>query len=156
MSNPFFLSYMSLLMLLPLCGMLASPPMKISHPWRSSSQPCLTLCNPMDCSPPGSSVHGALQARILEWVAILFSRHPWVSRSPLRISVSSELVQFSSVQFSSVAQSCPTLCNPFDSSLPGSSLHGALQARILERVAISFSMEPKKNDTNELIYKRNT
>ena len=33
-----------------------------------------TLCNPMDCSPPGSSVHGILQARILEWVAIPFSR----------------------------------------------------------------------------------
>ena len=33
----------------------------------------LTLCNPMDCSPPGSSVHGILQARILEWVAISFS-----------------------------------------------------------------------------------
>ena len=30
---------------------------------------CLTLCDPMDCSPPGSSVHGILQARILEWVA---------------------------------------------------------------------------------------
>ena len=35
---------------------------------------CLTLCNPMDCSPPGSSVHGILQARILEWVAISSSR----------------------------------------------------------------------------------
>ena len=34
----------------------------------------LTLCNHMDCSPPGSSVHGILQARILEWVAISFSR----------------------------------------------------------------------------------
>ena len=34
------------------------------------SQSCLTLCNPMDCSLPGSSVHGILQARILEWVAI--------------------------------------------------------------------------------------
>ena len=33
-----------------------------------------TLSDPMDCSPPGSSVHGILQARILEWVAILFSR----------------------------------------------------------------------------------
>ena len=32
------------------------------------------LCDPMDCSPPGSSVHGILQARILEWVAIYFSR----------------------------------------------------------------------------------
>ena len=35
---------------------------------------CPALCNPMDCIPPGSSVHGILQARILEWVAIPFSR----------------------------------------------------------------------------------
>ena len=35
---------------------------------------CPTLCNPMDCSPPGSSVHGIYQPRILEWVAISFSR----------------------------------------------------------------------------------
>ena len=34
----------------------------------------LTLCDPMDCSPPGSCVHGILQARILEWVAMPFSR----------------------------------------------------------------------------------
>ena len=34
----------------------------------------LTLCEPMDFSPPGSSVHGLLQAKILEWVAISFSR----------------------------------------------------------------------------------
>ena len=33
------------------------------------AQSCLTLCDPMGCSPPGSSVHGILQARILEWVA---------------------------------------------------------------------------------------
>ena len=39
-----------------------------------SLQSCLTLCNPMDCSLPGSPVHGILQARILEWVAISFSR----------------------------------------------------------------------------------
>ena len=37
------------------------------------TQLCPTLCDPMDCSPPGSSVHGILQARILEWVAISFS-----------------------------------------------------------------------------------
>ena len=37
-------------------------------------QLCLTLCDPMDCSPQGSSVHGISQARILEWVAISFSR----------------------------------------------------------------------------------
>ena len=35
---------------------------------------CLTLCEPMDCSPPGSSVHGISQAGILEWVAISFSK----------------------------------------------------------------------------------
>ena len=40
----------------------------------SVAQSCPTLCDPMDCSPPGSSVHGILQARILEWVAIPFSR----------------------------------------------------------------------------------
>ena len=38
------------------------------------AQSCLILCNSMDCSPPGSSVHGILQARILEWVAVSFSR----------------------------------------------------------------------------------
>ena len=51
------------------------------------AQPCPTLFDPIDCSPPGSSVHGILQARILEWVAIPFSRgsswprdRTWVSR----------------------------------------------------------------------------
>ena len=39
-----------------------------------SLQSYLALCDPMDCSPPGSSVHGILQARILEWVAIPSSR----------------------------------------------------------------------------------
>ena len=38
------------------------------------TQSCPTLCNPMDYSPPGSSVHGILQARTLEWVAIFYSR----------------------------------------------------------------------------------
>ena len=37
------------------------------------AQSCLTLCDPMDCSPPGSSVHGIFLARVLEWVAIAFS-----------------------------------------------------------------------------------
>ena len=39
-----------------------------------AAQLCPTLCDPMGCSPPGSSVHGISQARILEWVAIPFSR----------------------------------------------------------------------------------
>ena len=40
---------------------------------REVAQPCPTLSNPMDCSPPGSSVHGICQARVLEWGAIAFS-----------------------------------------------------------------------------------
>ena len=38
-----------------------------------SLQSCLTLCNPIDGSPPGSPVPGILQARVLEWVAVAFS-----------------------------------------------------------------------------------
>ena len=49
-------------------------------------------------------------------------------------------------QFSSVALSCPTLCDPIECSLPGPSVHGILQARILERVAMPFprgSFQPR-------------
>ena len=44
------------------------------------AQSCPTLCNPMDCSLPGSSVRGIFQARLLEWVAISFSRRIWKVR----------------------------------------------------------------------------
>ena len=57
------------------------------------TQLCPTLCDPMDFSPPGSSVHGILQAKILEWVAISFSK-----------------VSFSSSSL--VAKLCPTLATP--------------------------------------------
>ena len=76
-------------------------------------QLCPTLRDPMDCIPPGSSVHGIFQARVLEWGAIAFSGF--------------------------TAQWCPNLCNPTDCSPPGSSVDGILPARILEWVAISFS-----------------
>ena len=46
--------------------------MKLTCEHVKSVQSCLTLCDPMDWSPPGSSVHGILQARILEWVAVPF------------------------------------------------------------------------------------
>ena len=51
--------------------------------WRSCTcaQSCPTLCHPMDCSPPGSSVHGILQARILEWAAMPSSRGSSQSRN---------------------------------------------------------------------------
>ena len=68
-------------------------------------QLCLTLCDPMDCSLPDSSVHGILQTRILEWAAISFSNACMNAKS---------------------LQSCPTLCDPMNSSPPGSSVHRIL------------------------------
>ena len=52
------------------------------------TQLCATLCDPMDCNPPGSSVHGILQGRILQWVAISFSRRSSQSRDQTRTWVS--------------------------------------------------------------------
>ena len=121
---------------------------------------CPTLCDPMDYSLPGSSVHRILQARILEWVAISFSRRlEWVAISFSRrssglrdwtrvsrivgrrftIRATREVLCYWKWNESEVAQSCPTPCDPMDCSLPGSSVHGVFQARILEWVAISFS-----------------
>ena len=67
---------------------------KIRSMWRrgwgmwkvSIAESCLTLCHPMDCSLPDSSVHGILQARILEWVAIPFSRGSRWSRDETQVS----------------------------------------------------------------------
>ena len=53
--------------------------MLLKFSWLLIAQSCLTLCDPMDCSRPGSSVHGALQARIVEWVAI---SSPWDLLNP--------------------------------------------------------------------------
>ena len=50
------------------------------------TQLCLILCNPKGCSPPGSSVHGILQATILEWVAIPFSRGSSQLRDQIQVS----------------------------------------------------------------------
>ena len=50
------------------------------------TQLCLTLWDPMDCTPPGSSVHGNLPARIPEWVAFPFSRGSSWPRDPTRVS----------------------------------------------------------------------
>ena len=52
------------------------------YKWREVlvTQLCLALCNPMDCNPPGSSVRGILQARILEWVTIPFSREIFLTQ----------------------------------------------------------------------------
>ena len=50
------------------------------------SQSCPTLCDPMDCSPPGFSVNGISQARIPDWVAIFSSREPSQPRDQTRVS----------------------------------------------------------------------
>ena len=54
-------------------GLSISPTKSAAAAAVKSLQSCLTLCDPIDCSPPGSPVPGMLQARILEWVAISFS-----------------------------------------------------------------------------------
>ena len=69
-----------------------------------AAQSCLTRIDPMDCSLPGSSIHGIFQARLLEWGAIAFST--WM--------------------LSSVAQSCLTLCGPMNHSTPGLPVHHQL------------------------------
>ena len=119
------------------------------------TQSCPILCNPIRCRPLGSSVHGILQARILKWVAIPFSRgsswprdQAWVSHtagefftvwgtrgaheyhSVYSIPSSGDLPSTGIKPGSYIAGRC---------SLPGSSVHGILQARILEWDAISFS-----------------
>ena len=62
----------------------------ITSAWKKSEskviQSCPTLCDPVDCSLPGSSVHGILQARTLEWVAISFSRGSSQSRDWTQLS----------------------------------------------------------------------
>ena len=57
------------------------------------AQSCPTPSDPMDCSPPGSSVHGIFQARVLEWGVIAFSEHhlgsPYIETHPLQLRQSS-------------------------------------------------------------------
>ena len=55
------------------------------HDLAKSFQLCLTVCNPMDCSLPGSTVHGILQARILKWVAMPSSRGSFQPRDQTHI-----------------------------------------------------------------------
>ena len=125
-------------------------------------QSCPTLGDPVDCSLPGSSVHRILQARILEWVAISFSRGSSKPRDQTHISMFPALAgRFFATRATEYyinnrilvilgllsdtyvcaqwLQSCPTLCDTMDCSPPGPSVHGILQARILQWVAMPTS-----------------
>ena len=99
-----------------------APPPSTAAAAAKSLQSCPTLCDPIDGSPPGSSVPGILQARTLEW------GHHFLLQC---MKVKSE---------SEVVQSCPTLSDPMDCSPPGSSVYGIFQARVLEWGAIAFSI----------------
>ena len=130
-----------------------------NHFVAKSLQSCLTLCDPIDASPPGSPIPGILQARTLEWVAISFSNAwkwkvkvkslsrvrlfatPWTAAHQAPPSMEfSRQEYWSGVPLPSpkrkvkVAQSCLTLCDSMDYTV-----HGILQVRILEWVAFPFS-----------------
>ena len=77
----------------------------------SVAQYCLILCIPKHCSPPGSSVHEIFQKRILEWVAIPFSRGSSQLRDLTQVSCTAGgfFTFWATIQFSSVAQLCLTL-----------------------------------------------
>ena len=88
----------------------------------NSLQLCLTLCDPIDGSPPGLP-------------------HPWDSPGKHTGVGCRFLLQCMKVKSESeVSQSCPTLRNPMDYSLPGSSVRGIFQARVLEWGAITFNL----------------
>ena len=105
------------------------------------TQSCPTLCDPVDCSPPGSFVHGIFQARTLEWVAIPFSRgsswpRDWTCASYIGRQILYHWAIWEAHILSGgalVAKSCPTRATPRTVCSPlGSSVHGIFQARILE------------------------
>ena len=119
----------------------------------------------MDCSPPGSSVQGILQARILEWVAIALLQgsfpnqgsNPHLSHllhwqaGPLPLATPGKpraVQDYRTHVKVKVVQPCPALCDPMDYTV-----HAILQARILEWVAFPFSRgssqaEPQGNLKN--------
>ena len=94
-----------------------------------------TLCDPRDCSPPGSSVQGISQARILEWATTSFSRalsNPGIEAgSPAlvgRFPLTEPPGKPGLVVVVVKSLSRVRVCDPTDCGLPGSSVHGALEA----------------------------
>ena len=121
----------------------SSKPMRIFSPFKeycccSMPRSCLTLCNRMDCSLPGTSVHGIYRARILELVAISSSRGSSQPKDQTHVAyITGRLfttdppgkplrnitITLNLLPFSSLTQSCPSLCAPMDCSMPGLPVH---------------------------------
>ena len=82
-------------------GLPCPPPMYESEKKSEVTESCLTLSDPMDCGPPGSSVHGIFQARVLEWDAIAFSMTYLLALDKTRIRLCdlSKLCDFPETQF---------------------------------------------------------
>ena len=114
------------------------------------TQSCPTLGDPMDCSSPGSSVRGISRAKILESVAFPSPGdlpNPGIKQGSSALQADSlwseppgkPLHVAAAAAAAKSLQSCPTPRHPIDRSLPGSSIHGILQARIVEWVAMLAS-----------------
>ena len=100
---------------------------------RLSFLPSSSVRSPGHSLPRGSMIpaSASVSVRLLSLCLCVFTWHsPRCISSPFLVRTQSE---------SEVAQSCPTLCDPTDCSPPGSSIHGVLQARVLEWGAIAFS-----------------
>ena len=110
----------------------------------SVAQSCPTLCDPMNCSTPGLPVHHQLpeftQTHVHRVGDAIQPSHalsfpsPAFNLSQHRV-FSNDCVGFSSVQFISVAQSCPTLCGPMNRSTPGLPVHHQLLSLHAHRVS---------------------
>ena len=97
---------------------------------------CPTLCDPMDYSPPGSSVHVTFQARILEWGSIFYSRGSSWPRDQIWVFIGRRVLYYCATWVA--LQSCLTLCDPMG-------CHFLLQGRpylylYLYHLSISMSM----------------
>ena len=93
-------------------------------------QLCPALCNPKDCSPPGSSVHGIPQARLLEWVAIPLSRGSSQPRDRTTSLMSPALAE----GFFTTSTTWEEICNFYFSSTPMWREGGQISTNLEERL----------------------
>ena len=103
------------------------------------SQSCVILCDPMDCSLPGSSIHGTSQARTLECVAMFYSRGSFQPRDRTHVSCTGRQIPYHWATWESLdgcaVLSCSVVSDsswPHDCSLPGSPVHGDFPSKNTE------------------------